>query len=271
MSKKAKLEQQAIQYHRELQRVTDANVITEKNIVRLTKGSLALDYTASRAEKEVFALKKVIKQLEGSAKEDRQKAGSSTDPDHKSVVAKLNSEIARAKAENAPQQNVFSRKIDDMARANGETLSKYVSQIHTLHAEVLRVQNRQENSSEARSSQDVGAPNPKREFSVASTARSISPGATQVILGAIERMEQRISGLSDRATSQMKEHPAIVLARSPLEVDRSLGELRMNPMTGMTTLTIASTAQTVTSLKVSLRGKVMTLPVRRTETVLGLT
>ena len=45
----------------------------------------------------------------------------------------------------------------------------------------------------------------------------------------------------------------------------------MNPMTGMTTLTIASTAQTVTSLKESLQGKVMTLQVRRTETMLGLT
>ena len=219
----------------------------------------------------MFALKKVIKQLEESAKGNSQKAGSSTDPDHKSVVAKLNSEIARAKAENASQQNVFSRKIYEMARANDETFSKYVAQTNTLHAEFLRFQNRQENSSEARCNQDVSAPNPKREVSVASTARSMSPGTTQVIPGAIERMEQRISGLSERSTSQMKEYPAIVLAKSPLEVDRSLGELRMNPMTGMTTLTIASTAQTATSLKESLRGKVMTLPVRRTEAMLGLT
>ena len=146
----------------------------------------------------MFALKKVIAKLEVSAKEYSQKADSSLGPDTGSVVAKLNSEIVRAKAENASQQNVFSRKIDDMARTNDETLSKYVAQITTLYAEVLRLQNRLENSSEARSSQDVTAPNPKREVSVASTARAMSPGTTQVILGAIERMEQRISGLSEK-------------------------------------------------------------------------
>ena len=157
-----------------------------------------ITYTAGKAEKEVFALKKVIKRLEESAKEYSQKAGSSTDPDPEFVIVKLNSEMARAKTENASQQNVFSRKIDDMARANDETLSKYVAQINTLHAEVLRLQHRQENSSEARSSKDVSAPNPKREISVASTARPLSLGTTQVILGAIERMEQRISGLSEK-------------------------------------------------------------------------
>ena len=92
----------------------------------------------------------------------------------------------------------FSRKIDDMARANDETLSKYVAQITTLNAEVLRLQSRVENNSEARSSQDALAPNPGREVSVACTARSMSPGTTHVILSAIERMKQRISGLSER-------------------------------------------------------------------------
>ena len=42
------------------------------------------------------------------------------------------------------------------------------------------------------------APNPKRDVSVASKARSMSPGITHVILSAIERTEQRISGLSER-------------------------------------------------------------------------
>ena len=249
VEEKEKLEQRTIQYQRELQRVSDTNVITEKNMVRSTKENLALDYTASRKEKEVFALKKAIKRLEESAKENSQKAG------------------VRAKAENASQQNVFSRKIDDMARTNDETLAKYVAQITTLHAEVLRLQNRQANSSEARSSQDVTAPNPKREVSVASTARSMSPGTTQVILTAIERMEQRISGLSEKVDKSDER----ASSGRPLEVDRSPGELRMNPMMGMTALTTASTAQTVTSSKETLQGKVMTLQVRRTDIRLGLT
>ena len=133
------IEQQTIQCQRELHRVSDANVLTEKSMVRLTKQSLALECNASRAEKEVFTLNKVIKQLEESAKGHSQKAGSSTNPTSESVIAKLNSELVRAKAENSSQQNVFSRKIDDMARTNDETLSKYVAQINTLHAELLRM------------------------------------------------------------------------------------------------------------------------------------
>ena len=85
-----------------------------------------------------------------------------------------------------------------MAQNNDETLSKYVAQINTFYVELLRMQNRQENSPEARPSQEGTAPNPKREVSVASAARSMSPGTTQVILTAIERMDQRISGLSEK-------------------------------------------------------------------------
>ena len=80
VKEKELLEQQTMKYQRELQRASDANVFTEKNMVRLIKESLALEYNASRAEKEVFALKKAIKQLEESAKGHSQKAGSSTDP-----------------------------------------------------------------------------------------------------------------------------------------------------------------------------------------------
>ena len=95
----------------------------------------------------MFALKKVIAKLEESAKEHSQKADSSLNPDTESVVVELSSEVVRGKAENASQQNVFSRRIDDMARANDETLSKYVAQITTLHTEVLRLQNRLGNNS----------------------------------------------------------------------------------------------------------------------------
>ena len=48
------------------------------------------------------------------------------------------------------------------------------------------------------SAQDTTTPNPKREVSVASASRSMSPGTTQIILTAIGRMEQRISGLIER-------------------------------------------------------------------------
>ena len=89
----------------------------------------------------MFAFKKVITQLEKSVTKGRsQKADDSPNPDTESVVAKLNSEIARVKAENASQHDVFSRKIDEMARTNGETLSKYTAQISIPHAEVLRLQ-----------------------------------------------------------------------------------------------------------------------------------
>ena len=47
VEEKEKLEQRAIQHQRELQRVTAANVITEKKMVRLTKESRALDYVHS--------------------------------------------------------------------------------------------------------------------------------------------------------------------------------------------------------------------------------
>ena len=60
------------------------------------------------------------------------------------------------------------------------------------------MQKRQVSSLEAPPSQEATSPNPKREVSVASAARSMSPGTTQVILSAIERMDQRISGLSEK-------------------------------------------------------------------------
>ena len=123
-------------------------------------------------------MKKVVSQLEKSFRERNQKADDSPNPDTESAVAKLNSEIVKVKAESASQQDVFSRKIDEMARASDETLLKYTTQIGTLHAVVLRLRSRSENKSEARSSQNESPPNPKTEVSVASTPRSMTPGTT---------------------------------------------------------------------------------------------
>ena len=108
VKEKETLEQQVVQYQRELQRVNDATAETEKIVVRLTKENLALGFNTSKAEKEVLTLTGSIKQLEESAKEPSQKADSSSDPNPDSVIAKFNSELARAKAENSSQQDVQS-------------------------------------------------------------------------------------------------------------------------------------------------------------------
>ena len=131
------------------------------------------------------------------------------------TVAKVNGELARAKAENSSQQDMFSRRIEDMSKKRDEELSEYPAQVRTLHAELLRMQGYRERSPENIPSKESVTPNPKREVtvadaqnttysnpkrevSVASAGRSMSPGTTQVILTAIQRMEQRISSLADR-------------------------------------------------------------------------
>ena len=161
----------------------------------------------------MLTLRRSVKQLEESAKEPSQVAVSSADTKLIATIAKLNGELAKAKAENSSQQGVFSRKIEDMSRKKDEELLEYSAQVNTLHAELLRREGycSQENlpyQSAATSipkrevsiaeAQNVSDPNPKREVSVASSDLSISPGTTQVILTAIQRMEQRISGLADR-------------------------------------------------------------------------
>ena len=111
------------------------------------------------------------------------------------------------------RNKTLSRKIEDMSRKKDEELLEYFAQVNTLHAELLRregycspenlpyqdsatsIPKREVSIAEA---QNVTDSNPKREVSVAFSARSISPGTTQVILTAIQRMEQRISGLADR-------------------------------------------------------------------------
>ena len=113
------------------------------------------------------------------------------------------------------RNKTLSRKIEDMSRKKDEELSEYSAQVSTLHAKLLRMQGCRERGPEnlpskgsatpnpkrevsAAGSQNTANSNPKREVSVASTARSMSPGTTQVIFTAIQRMEQRISGLADR-------------------------------------------------------------------------
>ena len=109
VKEKEMFEQQVVQYQRELQRVNGATAEMEKNLVRLTKEKLALEYNTSKAEREVLTLRRSIRQLEESAKESSQKAGRSSDSNPDSVIAKLNSELARAKAENSSQQDVQSK------------------------------------------------------------------------------------------------------------------------------------------------------------------
>ena len=103
-------------------------------MVRLTKENMALGYNTSKAEKEVLMLKRTIGQLEESAKEPSQMAGSPSETKLIAAITKLNGELARAKAENSSQQDVFSQKIEDMSRKHDDTLSKYVAQTNTLHA-----------------------------------------------------------------------------------------------------------------------------------------
>ena len=170
------------------------------------------------------------------------------------------------KAENASQQDVFSRKIGEMGRANDETLLKYTARIGILH-EVLRLQSRSENRSEACSSQNKSPTNSKREVSVASTARSMSPGTTYVIhaiLSAIERMDQRTSALSERV--DRSDRPSEEPARGRSTTRRMLRETPLGgPMAGVTIQTIANIVRTVISSKGSLQEKVMIQLVGGTE------
>ena len=48
LKEKESLEQQIVQYQRELQRVNDATAETEKNVVRLTKKTLPWDSTRAK-------------------------------------------------------------------------------------------------------------------------------------------------------------------------------------------------------------------------------
>ena len=52
VKEKESLEQQIVQYQREIQRVNDARAETERNVVRLTRENLTLGLNASKAERK---------------------------------------------------------------------------------------------------------------------------------------------------------------------------------------------------------------------------
>ena len=87
-----------------------------------------------------------------------------------------------------------------MSKKNDEEISEYSAQVRTLHAELLKREGycSPESLPYQGDFAKKATSNPKREVSVTSTARSVSPGSTRVILTAFQRMEQRISGLADR-------------------------------------------------------------------------
>ena len=109
-----RLDRQAALSQNELQRVTDVNTVTEKNNIRLSKDISALEFTLARKEKELAVLKvnerrlkENVSHLEMSVQGQSQKAVDSSCPGAESVVAKLISEVANAKAEKysrEPQQ-----------------------------------------------------------------------------------------------------------------------------------------------------------------------
>ena len=167
MKEKESLEQQIVQYQRELQRVNDATAETERNVVRLAKENLALGLNTSKAEKEVLTLRKSVKQLEESSKEASQLVGTPSETKLVATITKLNGDLARAKAEKPSQQDMFSRRIEDMPKKKDEELSEYSAQVRTLHAELLRMQGYRERSPENIPSKESVTPNPKREVAVA--------------------------------------------------------------------------------------------------------
>ena len=53
-------------------------------------------------------------------------------------LEKANGELVKERAKNSSQQDVFSRKIEDMSKKKDEEISEYPTQVRTLHAELLR-------------------------------------------------------------------------------------------------------------------------------------
>ena len=215
VGERERLEHQVVQYQNEIQRLNQINVVVENGNRAIVFDQVNKQRDFDALKDEELKLKEIVSQLDTSVRELSQKAGA-PDPDTNSVVAKLNSEVFKAQAENASQQDVFSRKIDEVARANAEKILRYTTQIGALHGEALRLQSRSENKSEARSNQNEIPHNPKKEVSVASSARSMSPGTTSAIYSTVEQIDQRISGLSDRvdrsddraSSSRPSEEPA---------------------------------------------------------------
>eukprot|EP00919_Chromeraceae_sp_WS-2016_P013510 GHVR01031733.1.p1 GENE.GHVR01031733.1~~GHVR01031733.1.p1 ORF type:complete len:714 (+),score=95.88 GHVR01031733.1:463-2604(+) len=219
VNEKELLEQQIVQYQREIQRVNDAASEKERNVVRLTRENLTLELNSSKAEREVLVLRKSVKQLEESQKEVSKVAVTPPETKLMATISELSGELEKAsgelekeRAKNSSQQDVFSRKIEDMSKKKDEDISEYYTQVRTLHAELLKREGycSPENLPyQGNFAKKVADPNPKREVSVASTARSVSPGTTQVILSALQRMEERVSGLASRIDQSDARAPSV--------------------------------------------------------------
>ena len=152
------------------------------------------------SECEVRRLLDRVSQLEISNQELSQKAVSpktdhlNTDSD----VMRMKRELAQSESEIARLHSVFGERVEKLTKVGNERVVKHSQQIGVLQAEILRLQSRSENKGDAEAEKEKIPDNPKREVSVASGARSVSPGTTGVILNAIEEMNKKISSLSDR-------------------------------------------------------------------------
>ena len=152
-----------VQYQNGIQRVS-VDAVAENHQI-----AMVLDQANRQSDFDVLKdneqkLKDIVSRLEMSVREGSQKADA-TDTGAASVFARCSIEVAKAKAETTSQQDIPGRKIDEMAVASGEKILKYTTQISVLHDEVLRLQSRSENKSEARSSKDDSPQPHKGSFS----------------------------------------------------------------------------------------------------------
>ena len=96
VNEKGRLEQQIVQYKREIQRVNNATSEKERNVVRLTEENLTLELSSSKAEKEVLVLRRLVKQLEESRKEDSRVAVAPPETELTATISKLSGELEKA-------------------------------------------------------------------------------------------------------------------------------------------------------------------------------
>ena len=113
VNEKELLEQQIVQYQREIQRVNDATSEKERNVVRLTRENLTLELNSSKAEKEMLALRKSVKQLEESQKEVSKVAGTPSETKLIATITKLSGELEKANGElkGKSQEFVTTRRV----------------------------------------------------------------------------------------------------------------------------------------------------------------
>ena len=121
-----RLERQVVQYQNEIQRSDETNVVVENDRRTMVFDQVNKQHDSDELIDDELKLKEIVSQLATSVRELSQKADA-PDPDTSSVVAKLISEVIEAKAENASQQDVSSRKIDEMARANDGEILRYTT------------------------------------------------------------------------------------------------------------------------------------------------